>query len=195
MWTLEEFATAIVLNSWNSSPGGIPLFKLASKLKNHKLALKNWNKYIFGHIQTSIKDIITHIDSLQGMHLKLIVSWPKRFNTNESLIMCWKKRSSCGGKSLRKDGWRKGCKYSFFSPCNYIIQRRVNSIDHILLNNNTWMSDWEDIGETFLQYYSNLFHSCIFPLDFCNVITLIVRLLLTFLLFKFLLYLDQGCRF
>lgn len=54
-----------------------------------------------------------------------------------------------------------------------IIQRRAFSIDHILLDNNTLLSDWEGIEESFLQNYSNLFNSYnpSFPLNFHSIIS------------------------
>lgn len=48
----------------------------------------------------------------------------------------------------------------------------MNSTDHIEFDNNSWVSEWSEIGEAFLHYYSGLFLFCIpnFADDFCSII-------------------------
>lgn len=39
-----------------------------------------------------------------------------------------------------------------------MIQRRYNSINYLLVEDDCWISKWEGIGQAFVQYYSNIFN-------------------------------------
>lgn len=51
MWTLDPEAAVVIQDVWYKG------FSLVSKLKNTTVALKDWNRSSFGHVQTSIKQL------------------------------------------------------------------------------------------------------------------------------------------
>lgn len=61
MWTLHPDTSYIITETWNRKP------QFVSRLKNTKLALKEWNKRCFGNIQSNIKQLQTLINAHQEM--------------------------------------------------------------------------------------------------------------------------------
>jgi hypothetical protein len=67
----EEFLTRdpscsnIISAAWSFYFPGSPAFMLSKKLKATKYALKNWNKFHFGHIQTRISSLTRQLDIVQ----------------------------------------------------------------------------------------------------------------------------------
>lgn len=50
IWILEESAVSVVASSWNTDLRGSPHFKVSTKLKTLKVALKSCKKFVYGHI-------------------------------------------------------------------------------------------------------------------------------------------------
>lgn len=101
MWTLEESVVSIVASSRNTDLRGTPLFKMSTKLKTLRVALKSWNKSIFGHVQTSSKDPKAHIDTLQNMaQTDTNLAWEMQYQIElDDLLkkeLLWRKKSKQG---------------------------------------------------------------------------------------------------
>lgn len=58
MWTTHAEAAFVIQEAWNRNPS------FASRLKNTKLALKEWNKTAFGNVQTKIKSLTDSIKNI-----------------------------------------------------------------------------------------------------------------------------------
>lgn len=61
---------------WNNFTVGSPAYALIHKLKHTKVAVKTWNTYHFGHIQTKIDAILHKLDDIQ-----YLIQTPHSFNT------------------------------------------------------------------------------------------------------------------
>lgn len=59
MWTLHPETGTVIQEAW------IKGFSMVSKLKNTKIALKEWNQRSFGRIQRTIKHVKELIKSVQ----------------------------------------------------------------------------------------------------------------------------------
>lgn len=66
MWTRDESAGHIIEDAWVKGRNPPQFPHLMSKLKNTKVALKAWNRTVFGHLQTNIKTLKGYIDHLQS---------------------------------------------------------------------------------------------------------------------------------
>lgn len=66
MWTRDESAALVIQHTWNKGRP-LPYFShLMTKLKMKKVALKEWNVRIFGHLQSKIRQLKSVIESLQA---------------------------------------------------------------------------------------------------------------------------------
>lgn len=67
MW-LDDFSCYNVVHSgWNNAVSGSPSYKLHSRIKNVKSALKTWNSDHFGNCHSKIKDLKNHIPDVQSL--------------------------------------------------------------------------------------------------------------------------------
>lgn len=67
MWTRDPTVALVISKAWNQITNGNPLDSLANKLLNTRKALKSWNKSSFGHVQSQVKQLSSHIESLQNL--------------------------------------------------------------------------------------------------------------------------------
>ncbi|KAF5449999.1 hypothetical protein F2P56_030387 [Juglans regia] len=72
MWVDHPQFLMCVRQAWSVPVVGHGLTKLAVKLKNTKVALREWNKHIFGHTTMHINSLESHIEELEN---KLHQSW------------------------------------------------------------------------------------------------------------------------
>lgn len=57
MWTLEKSSIDVIKQAWHHSVPGSPLFQMVCYVRNTELAMKKWNKTVFGKVQDHIKDL------------------------------------------------------------------------------------------------------------------------------------------
>lgn len=145
MWTLNHEAAEIIQAAWPQ-----PLNILA-KLKMTKLALKEWNKISFGHLQTKIKTLKDMIKEVQAgpqssdhIHSKLMLS-----RELDALLlqeeMLWRDKA--------KARWTEdGDANTHYFHLTTIVHRNHNSIQRILTDRSIWISTREQIGQAFVQY-------------------------------------------
>ncbi|KAF5447259.1 hypothetical protein F2P56_032827 [Juglans regia] len=60
MWTSHNDFMEMVARNWEENDSGSGLFRLASKLKRLRAALKTWNKLVFGRTQLHISELEEH---------------------------------------------------------------------------------------------------------------------------------------
>ncbi|XP_026384062.1 uncharacterized protein LOC113279597 [Papaver somniferum] len=66
-WQMSPDFKNVLINSWSKSVKGSSSFIAASKLKNLKHDLSNWNRNSFGHIKTTIGKLNAEIEKLQSL--------------------------------------------------------------------------------------------------------------------------------
>lgn len=105
---------------------------------------------------------------------KFKIPSPSRQKTNLQLEMNeLLKREEILWRDKVKSRWiAEGDANTRFFHLSTIIHRRYNSINSILLANNIWLTNRQDIGLAFQSYYTTLFTSCepTFPDDFQTLI-------------------------
>lgn len=66
MWTRDLSAGLLIEHAWNKGVELTSLFHFMSKIKGTKVALKEWNIKMFGHLQSKIRTLKEDIESLQS---------------------------------------------------------------------------------------------------------------------------------
>jgi hypothetical protein len=175
IWTRDGSSTQVIKNAWDCLVYGSPLYKFVKKLKASKKDLIWWNKHCFGQLQTrnrTLSDAINTIQQLAPTETNLkkekTLSW--EFNENlrrEELL--WKQKS-------RVQWLTSPCLNTKFFHVSTIIRRRKNAIDFLKNDNNEWLSDRNDIGSCFVQFFQDLFTSSNpqFPDNLDNLISPVI---------------------
>lgn len=65
MWTLHDNFVPIVRKIQAKTLIGLGLTKLAAKLESTKKILREWNKEVFGHVDTNIQDLEQRLNKLE----------------------------------------------------------------------------------------------------------------------------------
>jgi hypothetical protein len=98
-WTRDLANHSLVAEAWLSEVAGSPAFSLSRKWKNTKNALKFWNSYYFGHIESKIKSLKSEINAIQACPYSLINSAKEvslQSDLREQLLreeILWKQKS------------------------------------------------------------------------------------------------------
>jgi hypothetical protein len=134
-----------------------------------------WNKHCFGQLQTRNKALSEAINTIQQLA-------PTEANLQKEKTLTWE-----FNENLRKEDllWKQKSRVQWltspslntkFFHVSTIIRRRKNAIDFLKNDNNEWLSDRNDIGACFVQFFQNLFSSSNpqFPDDFDNLISPVI---------------------
>lgn len=78
MWSRDPSAVMVVEKAWQKGHGHLTFSYLVSKLKTTKIALKDWNKKLFGHLQSGIQKLKNHIDLIQAQTVPFHLRWNKK---------------------------------------------------------------------------------------------------------------------
>uniref|UniRef100_A0A2N9IIB3 Reverse transcriptase domain-containing protein n=1 Tax=Fagus sylvatica TaxID=28930 RepID=A0A2N9IIB3_FAGSY len=175
IWTRDGSSTQVIKHAWDHLVFGSPLFKFIKKLKATKKDLIWWNKNCFGHLQTRNKSLSEAINSIQQLD-------PTESNLQKEKILTWE-----FNENLRREDllWKQKSRVQWltsptlntkFFHVSTIIRRRKNAIDFLKNENNEWLSNRNDIGSSFVQFYQNLFTSSNpqFPVVLDNLISPVI---------------------
>ena len=64
-WTRDTKCYGVIDEAWKEEVGGSNFLKLCMKQLNTQMALKKWNKEVFGHCQRRIDVLITKIQEIK----------------------------------------------------------------------------------------------------------------------------------
>ena len=153
IWTRDGSSTQVIKKAWDCLVYSSPLYKLVKKLKASKKDLIWWNKHCFGHLQTRNKVLSDAINSIQQLD-------PTDANLQKEKTLTWE-----FNKNLRQEDllWKQKLRVQWLTSLNLntkffhvstIIKRRKNAIDFLKNDNNEWLSDRNDIGSCFVNFFS-----------------------------------------
>ena len=171
IWTRDGSSTQVIKHAWDHLVFGSPLFKFVKKLKATKKDLIWWNKNCFGHLQSRNKSLSEAINSIQQLD-------PTESNLQKEKTLTWEFNENLRREELL---WKQKSRVQWltsptlntkFFHVSTIIRRRKNAIDFLKNENNEWLSNRNDIGSSFVQFYKNLFSSSNpqFPIALDNLI-------------------------
>ena len=170
--TRDTKCYGIIDEAWKEEVEGSDLLKLCTKQLNTQMALKKWNKEVFGHCQRRIDVLLTKIQDIQKedcMEENCRKEAHLQAELNEWLLrneILWKQKS--------REVWLKeGDKNSKFFHLSTIIRRRRNSIDAIKNDSGEWITDRREIQKHFVEKFKTLFNEeeVDFPENLDNLIT------------------------
>jgi hypothetical protein len=135
------------------------------------VALRKWNKEVFGHYQSRINVLTSQIESIQALErteANAIAEALLQFELNEWLCrneMIWRQKS--------RECWLKeGDRNSKFFHLSTIVRRRTNNIDSIKTDDGRWLLNSKEFSNYFLDKFKEHFEEedCDFPPDLESLI-------------------------
>jgi len=161
MWSLHPDCKKVVESCLNKPVVGCPMFVLSKKLKNLKLALKEWKKESFGNVQDNVKIVEEDLNQIQ-MHINQFCNIDDLANIEKNAQskldsalqieeLFWKEKSSVKWHS---EGDRNT---KFFHRIAKIKNstKLISSLKH----ENSLIIDQDQIADLIVNHYTNLFSS------------------------------------
>lgn len=148
----------VIEEAWSKGHASPSFPHLMTKLKTTKLALKVWNRQVFGHNSHKISELKQYIEDFQSsppsdMNSKLECRAQR--DLDELLLrecIMWKEKA--------KAHWlQEGGANTRFFHLTTVIHRSRNHIQYILNNENSRIGEYDQVVNLFINYYSNLFLS------------------------------------
>lgn len=144
---------------------------LATKLKNTKVALRKWNKTVFGHISQKTTALRNLVEDLQnGPQDAASISQEQQAVID---LMELEKQEAIFWKERSKVRWvEEGDLNTHYFHVSTVIHRRYNHITYILNSENHWINDRQLIGGEFEAFFKGLYATVfpIFPADMQELI-------------------------
>lgn len=158
MWLWDPSIGDIVNHAWLKGITSPNLAQFMTKLKYTKIALKEWNKCHFSHVQTKIAEMKTLLENIQSMtppDNNLI--WENKLNIDLDELL---HREQIFWQYKAKERWlTEGDANTHYFHMSTIVHRKFNSIHHIIIDTSVRVAEQDDIGQLFIHFYSHLFCS------------------------------------
>lgn len=172
MWLRDPSIGDVVSHAWTKGSNSPTLVQLMTKLKYTKLALKEWNKLHFRHVQTNITELKTLLETLQSLPLSATnLNWENMIHSDLDELL---KREQILWRDKGKERWLvEGDANTHYFHMSTIANRRFNSIHHILTDDSVRVAEQDAIGQLFVNFYTHLFCSGVhhFPTDLQRLVS------------------------
>lgn len=155
-WVEDKRCSEVVEKAWRQNVRGSPAFSLCHRLKATEVALRRWNKEVFGNIQERIRRLQAELDMVQQAPI------------NSGMLLRERELSTLLLEAQRKveELWRQKARITWlktpdlntsFFHLSTIIRRRRNGIDALLDTQGRWLHNCEEIGSHIVDYFTRLF--------------------------------------
>lgn len=128
MWTEHEFFIPCVEKAWNSNgigEGLTGLYKLAIKLKTTKIALKIWNKQVFGRVEHRMSELEERVETLEAeLQENISEVLEKEFMNSKSELLQWQQREEIHLSQQAKKKVAEGGKTILLSSFMQVLYRK-----------------------------------------------------------------------
>lgn len=165
MWTKHDDCSNLVKDVWKTKIYGCPMYILERKLQILKVRLKDWNKNVFGNVDSKVKEAEIKLkdihdligksgynETLQDSECKAQFELEKALNIEEDL---WREKSRIKWHTL-------GDRNTRFSHTYAKIRRKTNVISSLVINDKI-VTDQKDLENHIVSHYENLFNTRFIP--------------------------------
>jgi hypothetical protein len=161
MWLLHPTCKDEIINIWNTSIAGCPMFVLCKKLKLLKDRLKVWNKETFGNVHDQLKKAEDKVNIIQETinacgHNDDLMDQEKQAQIELDIAL-----------QMENAFWQEKAKvnWSLEGDRNTSYFHRIAKIKSTtkrisaLKNGDTLLSDKDDISEHIVQHFTSIFNT------------------------------------
>lgn len=137
MWIRAADVGQVITEAWNSKVKGQP-FQLISKLKKTKIALKEWNKSNFGHVQTGIRELTNQIEELKT-RAQTMENLEEEASLQQELEKLLKKEEITQRDKAKTRQIEERHENTRHFHLSTIVHRRQNAIYYIQTSESSWI--------------------------------------------------------
>ncbi|XP_035540358.1 uncharacterized protein LOC118344262 [Juglans regia] len=176
MWCSHDGFLMCVKEAWNQQDTASGLLKLSIRLKRTKIALRAWNKNVFGRVDVNIRALE---ERLEFLDTQLQSSFSEEieddFVATKTEIDIWEKREASRLAQIAKKKWlTEGDQNSKFF--HSVINQRHNKghISKMVLADGRVLCTAEEVHEEAVIYFRN-FLSDVSTVDHCDLSRIIEK--------------------
>ncbi|KAF5464604.1 hypothetical protein F2P56_014672, partial [Juglans regia] len=155
MWCLHDGFLMCVKEAWNKQDVASGLLRLAIRLKRTKLALRAWNKNVFGRVDVNIRALEERLDFLENqLQSGFSEELEDDFVATKTEINIWEKREASRLGQIAKKKWlTEGDQNSKFFH-SVINQRRTKGhINKMVLDDGRVLNTAEEVHEESMDFF------------------------------------------
>uniref|UniRef100_A0A2N9ETY0 DUF4283 domain-containing protein n=1 Tax=Fagus sylvatica TaxID=28930 RepID=A0A2N9ETY0_FAGSY len=156
MWTKDPRCYGVINEAWKKEFVRNECFHLCKKQFHSTIALRKWNKEVFGHCQSRISEISSQIEQIQ-------CEAPSFENCSKEASLqfelnCWLSRNELIWRQKSRETWlRDGDRNTMFFHISAVVRHRKNSIDALRGEDGIWLVNLSDIREHVVSNFQQLF--------------------------------------
>ena len=157
-WTRDSNCSRVIKKAWNDRSGSPPQQSFIKRIKNVKVQLSWWNKFVFGSIQRRLKEVSEELENVQSLDAT-IKNGLKEARLQKEYDECFRRDEMM---------WRQKSRVPWFTTPDLntksfhittLVRRRRNQICFLKNGAGSWVQGNEAIGASFLTFFSELFQT------------------------------------
>ncbi|XP_042964017.1 uncharacterized protein LOC122298309 [Carya illinoinensis] len=155
MWTDHADFLSFVEGIWNQAGFGAGLFKLSSKLKRLKVALRDWNQRVFGRTDVIIKELEQRIDRIENsLQNSYSIEDDNDLLAANLELLTWKGREDIRLSHMAKNRWLKdGDNNSKFFHA-YLNAKKQKRVTDMVLADGTHLNNPLEIHKAAVDHFN-----------------------------------------
>ncbi|KAK0593001.1 hypothetical protein LWI29_028893 [Acer saccharum] len=155
MWCLHENFLSCVQDAWHRTDLGSGMLKLAIRLKRTKVALRAWNRNVFGLVDSNLKALEGRLENLENLlQMGYAEDVEEDYLVTKLEINVWEKREAIRLGQIAKQKWLiEGDQNTKFFHSVVNQRRRKSQISRMVLDDGTILNNAEEVHLGAAQYF------------------------------------------
>ncbi|XP_035546560.1 uncharacterized protein LOC118348616 [Juglans regia] len=176
MWCSHDGFIMCVKEAWNQQDAVSGLLKLSVRLKRTKIALRAWNKNVFGRVDVNIRALEERLDFLESqLQSGFSEEIEDDFVATKTEIEIWEKREASRLGQIAKKNWlTEGDQNSKFFHSTINQRRNKGHINKMVLADRRVLNTAEEVHEEAVVFFRN-FLSDVSAVEHCDFSRLIEK--------------------
>ncbi|XP_041024617.1 uncharacterized protein LOC121265149 [Juglans microcarpa x Juglans regia] len=158
MWVEHPEFIDFVKSVWSVPVVGMGLFKLANRLKRVKVALREWNKRVFGRTNAHIASLEVKVEGLEGsLQREWDIDAERELVVASAELSTWRRREDIRLAQMAKIKWNKeGDRNSKFFHV-WLANKRCKRIQGMRTSDGIEFNSPEEIHNGAVDYFADFF--------------------------------------
>uniref|UniRef100_A0A2N9G9R7 Reverse transcriptase domain-containing protein n=1 Tax=Fagus sylvatica TaxID=28930 RepID=A0A2N9G9R7_FAGSY len=157
-WTRDSNCSMVIKKSWVDRLRSPPQQSLFIRIRNVKVQLKWWNKFVFGSIQSRVTKVKDELERVQALDATL-ENGIKEEKLQKEYDECLRREELLWRQKSRVTWLTTSGLNTKFFHITTLVRRRRNQICFLKNNSGSWVQGNEAIGTSFSSFFSELFKS------------------------------------
>jgi exonuclease III len=157
-WTRDNNCSMVIKKAWVDKTRSPPQQSLSIRIKNVKVQLKWWNKFVFGSIQSRAIKVKDELERVQALDVTL-ENGIKEEKFQKEYDECLRREELLWRQKSRVTWLTTSDLNTKFFHITTLVRRRRNQICFLKNNSGSWVQGNKAIGTSFSSFFSELFKS------------------------------------